>query len=158
MVNWSFIGNWICLRWKTWQFLELWKTHIWDKVIKNVPNKICRRQPLKNLKWDSLLKQTKSLQIFKRLSSTYFTCSILEYFLPSATIKNNVNFAILISKDVCTRFVVYILVLHLFRKSFMSTLLNSTKWLRKIYVQASFIPTLLCSQTLFKTSLVLILI
>ena len=30
---------------------------IWDKVLKNGPRKICRRQPLKNLKWYGLLKQ-----------------------------------------------------------------------------------------------------
>ena len=39
----------------------------------NVPSKICGR----------LLKQTISLQIFSRLSSTNFTWSILEYFVPN---------------------------------------------------------------------------
>ena len=39
------------------------KKHIWDKVFKNGPSKICGRQPLKNLKY-GLLKQTISLQIF----------------------------------------------------------------------------------------------
>ena len=39
-------------------------THIWDKVFKNRPSEICRRQPLKNLKLYGLLKQTMSLQIF----------------------------------------------------------------------------------------------
>ena len=31
---------------------------IWVKVFKNGPNKICGRQPLKNLKWYGLLRQT----------------------------------------------------------------------------------------------------
>ena len=31
--------------------------HIWDKLFKNGPSKICGRQPLKNLKEYSLLKQ-----------------------------------------------------------------------------------------------------
>ena len=31
---------------------------MWDKVFKNVPSEICGRQPLKNLKWYGLLKQT----------------------------------------------------------------------------------------------------
>ena len=34
-------------------------THIWDKVLKSKPSKICERQPLKNLKGYGLLKQTK---------------------------------------------------------------------------------------------------
>ena len=55
---------------------------IWDKVFKNGPIEICRRQPLKNLNNNGPLKNTISLQIFKRLSSTNFTCSILEYFVP----------------------------------------------------------------------------
>ena len=46
--------------------------HISDKVFKNGPSKICGRQPLKKI----------SLQIFKRLSSTNFTWSVLEYFFP----------------------------------------------------------------------------
>ena len=37
----------------------------WGKVFKNWPSKICERQPLKNLKWHGLPKQTISLQIFK---------------------------------------------------------------------------------------------
>ena len=38
--------------------------HIWDKVFKNGPSKICGKQP------------------FERLSYTNFTWSILEYFVP----------------------------------------------------------------------------
>ena len=38
------------------------KHNKWDKAFKNGPNKICGRQPLKNLKWYG---QAKSLQIFK---------------------------------------------------------------------------------------------
>ena len=49
---------------------------IWDKVFKSGPSKICGRYPLKILKGYCLLKQTISLQIFKRLSSTNFTWSI----------------------------------------------------------------------------------
>ena len=37
----------------------------WDEVFKNGPNKICRRQLLRNLKGYGLLKQTISFQIFK---------------------------------------------------------------------------------------------
>ena len=36
----------------------------WDKVFKNETSEICRRQPLKNLKGYSLLRQTISLQNF----------------------------------------------------------------------------------------------
>ena len=36
----------------------------WGKVFKNGPSEICGRQPLKNLKWYGLLKQTIPLQIF----------------------------------------------------------------------------------------------
>ena len=46
--------------------------HIWGKIFKNGPSKICGRQPLKKLKGYGLLKQ--------RLSSTSFTWSIFEYF------------------------------------------------------------------------------
>ena len=35
--------------------------HIWDKVFKNVPSKICERQSLKKLKRYGLLKQTISI-------------------------------------------------------------------------------------------------
>ena len=31
---------------------------LWDKVLKNEPSQICGRQPLINLKWYGLLKQT----------------------------------------------------------------------------------------------------
>ena len=54
-----------------------------DKVFKNRPSEICWRQPSKNLKWYGLLKRTISLQNFQRLSSTNFTWSILEYFVPN---------------------------------------------------------------------------
>ena len=40
------------------------------KVFKYGPSKICGRQPLKNLRWYGLVRQTISLQIFERLSST----------------------------------------------------------------------------------------
>ena len=55
----------------------------WDKVSKNGSSKLCGRQPLKNLKWYGLPKQTISLQFFKRLSCANFTWSIFEYFVPS---------------------------------------------------------------------------
>ena len=55
---------------------------IWDKLFKIGSSNICGRQPLKNLKGYGLLKQTISLQIFQRLSSTNFTWSILEQFVP----------------------------------------------------------------------------
>ena len=55
---------------------------IWDKVFKNNPSKICGKQSLKNLKRYGLPKKTIPLQIFCRLSSTNFTQSILEYFVP----------------------------------------------------------------------------
>ena len=54
---------------------------MWDNVFMNGPNKICGRQPLKHLKWYGLFKQTISLQIFQRLSSTNFTWFILEYII-----------------------------------------------------------------------------
>ena len=57
--------------------------HKWDKVFKNEPSKICSKRPLKNLKGYGLHKQTMSLQIFYRLSSTNFTWFILEYFDPN---------------------------------------------------------------------------
>ena len=55
--------------------------YIRDKVFKNGPSKICRRQPLKNLKGYGLLNHTISLSSLQRLSSTNFTWSILEYFV-----------------------------------------------------------------------------
>ena len=36
----------------------------WDKVLKNVPSKICGKQPLKNLMGYGLLKGAISLEIF----------------------------------------------------------------------------------------------
>ena len=59
---------------------------IWVKVFQDGPSEICGRQPLKNLKWYGLLRQTISLQIFWRLSFTNFTWSILEYFVPYAVV------------------------------------------------------------------------
>ena len=52
------------------------------KLFKSGPSKIDGRQTLQNLKSYGLPKQTISLQIFKRLSSTNFTWSILEYLDP----------------------------------------------------------------------------
>ena len=48
---------------------------MWDKVFKSGPSKICGRQPLKNLKGYGA-------DHFKRLSSTDFTWSTLEYLVP----------------------------------------------------------------------------
>ena len=56
----------------TGMYSETWQTYMGQ-------SKICRRQPLKNLKGYGLLKQTISLQVFQRLFSTNFTWSILEY-------------------------------------------------------------------------------
>ena len=69
-------------------FLVRWLIRVklwikWDKVFMSGPSKICGRQPLKNLKDYGLLKQTISLQTFKRLSSTNFTWSTIEYFVPN---------------------------------------------------------------------------
>ena len=36
----------------------------WDKVFKNGPSKICERQPLKNMMWYGLLRQTILLPFF----------------------------------------------------------------------------------------------
>ena len=63
-------------------FYHVVSIQIWDKVFKDRPSEICGRDSLKDLKWYGLLKQTISLQIFYRLSSTKFTWSILEYFVP----------------------------------------------------------------------------
>ena len=46
-------------------FFKIQLRYKWDKVFKNGPNKICGRQPVKNLKGHALLKQTISFQIFK---------------------------------------------------------------------------------------------
>ena len=62
--------------------------------VKDGPSKICGRQPFKNLKWYGLPQQTISFQMFKRLSSTNFTRSILEYLdlniQPNIMIKLNI--------------------------------------------------------------------
>ena len=49
---------------------------IWGKVLNNEPSKICKRQPLKNLRGYDLP------EVEERLSSTNFTWLILEYFVP----------------------------------------------------------------------------
>ena len=53
--------------------------YIWDKVFKNGPSKICKRQPLKNLKGYGLPKEdlTPSKVVFNK-----FCCSIFEYLVP----------------------------------------------------------------------------
>ena len=51
---------------------------IWNKVFKNGPNKICRRQPY--LKECGLPKAYHAPSNFYRQSSTNFTWSIVEYF------------------------------------------------------------------------------
>ena len=66
-----------------------------EKVFKNEPSRICGRQPLKKLKGYGPLKHTIFLQIFRRLSSTNFTWSILEYLItvvdPNEVFKKNLN-------------------------------------------------------------------
>ena len=47
-----------------WDCFGQYSIRFWDKVFKNGPNKICGRQPLKNLKWYGLPRQTVSLQFF----------------------------------------------------------------------------------------------
>ena len=59
----------------------------WVKLFTNGSSKTCARQSLKNLKWYGLLRQTVSLQIFERLSSTNFTWSILEYLDPNSKLR-----------------------------------------------------------------------
>ena len=54
------------------------ETIILDKVFKNGPSKICRRQPLKNLKWYG---RPYHFKYFKGCS-TNCAWSILEYFVP----------------------------------------------------------------------------
>ena len=55
------------------------KKHIWDKLFKNGPSKICGRRPLK------ILKQTISLQIVKGCLPQIITLSILDCFVPYIT-------------------------------------------------------------------------
>ena len=45
--------------------MRLFLNTIWVKVFKNGPNKICGRQPLKNLKWHGLLFKSKKLITLK---------------------------------------------------------------------------------------------
>ena len=47
----------------TFWSISIWQT--WSKVFKNRPSEIFKREPLKNLKWFSLIKHTISLQIFE---------------------------------------------------------------------------------------------
>ena len=53
-------------------FLPTLPLHKWNNVFKSGPNKICERESLKNLKWYGLFKQTISIRIFQRLSSTNY--------------------------------------------------------------------------------------
>ena len=70
----SFVQAW----WKFYvEVSSMVEDCIWVKVFKNVPSKICGKQPLKNLNWYGL--PTILLQSFKKLSSTNFLWSILEY-------------------------------------------------------------------------------
>ena len=52
---------------------------IWDKVFKNGPSEICRRQPLNNLKGNGLLKHITSN--FLKAAFHKFQ-PVLEYFVP----------------------------------------------------------------------------
>ena len=45
----------------TFWSISIWQT--WNKVFKNRPSETFKREPLKNLKWFSLIKHTISLQI-----------------------------------------------------------------------------------------------
>ena len=59
---------------------------IWVKVFENGPSKICGRQPLQNLNWYNLLRQTISLQIEacnfikKEALARVFSCEFCEIF------------------------------------------------------------------------------
>ena len=58
----SVTTNFVTIFWDiyiTWNWLD-----IWVKVFKNGTSKICGRQPLKNMKWYGVLRQTVSLQVF----------------------------------------------------------------------------------------------
>ena len=87
---------------------------MWDKVFKNVGNKIFGRQPLKNLKGYDLLTQSISLQIFERLSSKNFTWFILEHFVPCLfqAVPSSLNFCCLLC--VVQFFGIYSLYFHNF--------------------------------------------
>ena len=56
--------------------------HIWDKVFKNGPSKICDRQPFKKLKGYGLPKANETPSNFLKADFTNFTGSILERFFP----------------------------------------------------------------------------
>ena len=62
-------------------FEDLLQRRIVGKELENVTSKICGTQPLKHLKWYSMLKQIIILEIFYSLSSINFTWSILQYFI-----------------------------------------------------------------------------
>ena len=64
------------------RFLYFRQRAIWVKVFKNGPSKICVRQPLKKFEGYGLPKETMSLQLLERESSTNFTWSIHEYLDP----------------------------------------------------------------------------
>ena len=70
--------NYHCL----WSLFIISLKKIWVKVFKNGPSKISRRQPLKDVKRYSLLRQIISLQLFSRLCSANFTWPILKIFEP----------------------------------------------------------------------------
>ena len=71
--------------------------HKWDRIFKTGPSQLCGRQPLRNMIFKNLIKQTISLQIFQRLSSTNFTWCILEYFVPN--INNHIQSKKLVFKE-----------------------------------------------------------
>ena len=94
---WGFCGIWrnIFLHKRVFWLFSFSKI-IWGKVFKNGPSKICGRQRYEDLKWYGLLRQTISLQIFKKLSSSNFTWSILEYFFPYQILTSfNITFSTL---------------------------------------------------------------
>ena len=67
--------------------------HKWDKVFKNVSSKICGRQPLKNLKGYSLLKQMsqmldKSLVCLES-GSVFWKINFVKRLLASASFFNS---------------------------------------------------------------------
>ena len=60
---------------KTFTLTTPFPNEIWDKVFKSKPNKICGRQPLKNLKGYGLLKQTISIFLKAVLHKFYLVHS-----------------------------------------------------------------------------------
>ena len=59
--------------------ISMFKSWYRGKIFKYGPSKIGERQPFKTLKRYGLHQRSISLKIFKRLSSTNFVGSILEY-------------------------------------------------------------------------------